>query len=114
MTRCPSRDKRARLFLSMALFGMTSLASAQALAQGAACPSGEAAHVAIVVDESASIDSTEAVEIRAGLQDFVDDELDSGLVISFIGMSDADTDERNDHILAQPKSEETQEEKNAE
>jgi hypothetical protein len=86
----------------MALFGMTSLASAQALAQGAACPSGEAAHVAIVVDESASIDSTEAVEIRAGLQDFVDDELDSGLVISFIGMSDADTDERNDHILAQP------------
>ena len=101
MSRCLRRGKRAHLYLGVVVLWITSLASSQAFAQGAACPSGEAAHVAIVLDESASIDSTEAAEIRAGLQDFVNDELDSGLVISFIGMSDADTDQRNDHILAQ-------------
>ena len=87
--------------LSAWVFCMALVAPSSAFAQGAACPSGEAAHVAIVVDESASIDATEAAEIRSGLQDFIDDEVGSGLVISLIGMSDANTDQRSDHIISQ-------------
>lgn len=62
------------------------------------------AHIALVVDESGSIDSTEAAQIKVGLQSFIDTQLGSSFYISLIGMSQRDTDSRNDHILYQKVS----------
>ena len=59
------------------------------------------AHIAFVIDESSSINSTEAAEIRTGLQSFVDTQIGSPFFISFIGMSANDSNNRNDHILYQ-------------
>ncbi len=61
------------------------------------CP----AHVALIVDESSSIDSNEASQIKLGLQAFVDSQLGSNLTLSIIGMSDSDNNLRSDHILEQ-------------
>ncbi len=54
--------------------------------------------VAVIVDESGSISEDEASQLRAGLQQFIDSQLDSGLNISIIGMSNQDTNQRTDHI----------------
>ncbi len=61
------------------------------------CP----AHVAFIIDESGSINGVEPQEIRAGLQSFIDAQLGSNLTVSFIGMSESDTNTRNDHVLQQ-------------
>ncbi|WP_010177700.1 hypothetical protein [Aquimarina agarilytica] len=61
------------------------------------CP----AHVALIVDESSSIDSEEASQIKLGLQAFVDAQLGSNLTVSIIGMSNGDSNLRTDHILEQ-------------
>jgi len=63
--------------------------------------------VAILVDESGSLDEDEIDDIRTGLSRFINDQLDSGLNISIIGMSDSDGREgidpagniRTDHII---------------
>ncbi|MCB1094826.1 MAG: prepilin-type N-terminal cleavage/methylation domain-containing protein [Verrucomicrobiae bacterium] len=54
--------------------------------------------IALLVDESGSIDATEAAEIRAGLAQFFTDEQNSGNLISVIGMGPTDYDTRSDHI----------------
>ena len=54
--------------------------------------------IALLVDESGSINATEASEIRAGLTQFFADELNSGNKISLIGMGHTDYDTRSDHI----------------
>ena len=56
--------------------------------------------MALLIDESGSIDSTEAADIRAGLSSFFVDELNSGNEISVVGMSASDYDVRADHISA--------------
>ena len=58
-------------------------------------------HVALVVDESGSISGQEVIDIRTGLQAFVDAEVGSGLILSLIGMSNVNDDVRTDHILEQ-------------
>ncbi|MCO6147929.1 VWA domain-containing protein, partial [Flavobacterium sp. NRK1] len=57
-------------------------------------------HVAFVIDESASIDSSEAEKIKFQLRKFIEQQLAFGTTttISFIGMSDSDTDTRTDHV----------------
>jgi hypothetical protein len=55
--------------------------------------------IAILIDESSSISAEEAQQLRAGLSRFIEDQMDSGLNISIIGMSDNDTDSRTDHII---------------
>jgi len=61
------------------------------------------AHVALVIDESGSILNTgepsEADLIRDGLQNLINQELNSNLTISFIGMSHSDDNSRTDHVL---------------
>lgn len=66
------------------------------------CPPVEPceSHVAFVVDESSSIDETEASDIRVQLQQFVNQQKDSGMTVSLIGMSDSDEDTRRDHLTA--------------
>ncbi|QGK75261.1 PKD domain-containing protein [Flavobacterium sp. SLB02] len=61
-------------------------------------------HIAIVVDESGSIDETEAKRIRAQLKSFIYEqavvnETGNKMWISLIGLSDTDGNLRNDHIL---------------
>lgn len=67
------------------------------------CPEPEVceSHVAFVIDESGSINATEAAKIKAHLSAFVDQQLNTGTTISFIGMSDSDTDTRNDHVTSE-------------
>ena len=48
--------------------------------------------MALLVDESGSIDATEAAEIKTGLAQFFTDELDSGNMITLIGMSHTNHD----------------------
>lgn len=61
-------------------------------------------HIAIVVDESGSIDETEAKRIRAQLKSFIYEQavvnktIDK-MFISLIGLSDTDDNLRTDHIL---------------
>lgn len=64
-------------------------------------------HIAIVVDESGSIDETEAMKIRKQLKAFVQQQADyndshnANIHVSLIGMSDSDTDLRSaEHIPA--------------
>ncbi len=60
-------------------------------------------HIAIVVDESGSIDEKEARKIRAQLKSFINkqasdnDILGTNVFISLIGLSDSDINTRNDH-----------------
>lgn len=62
-------------------------------------------HIAIVVDESGSINSTEAGKIRKQLKKYIqqqaddNDKLQSNVYISLIGMSDSDNITRTDNIL---------------
>lgn len=61
-------------------------------------------HIAFVVDESGSIDTTEAGKIRKQLKNYIqqqandNDKLQSNVYVSLIGMSDNDEDNREDHI----------------
>ena len=55
--------------------------------------------VALLVDESGSIDASEAAEIRSGLSQFFSQEVDSGNLISLIGMSEGVSDLRSDHVV---------------
>lgn len=62
-------------------------------------------HIAIVVDESGSIDETEAKRIRAQLKSFISTQAKANaekkgkMYISLIGLSDTDTNSREDNIL---------------
>ena len=56
-------------------------------------------NVALVVDESGSIQGSEITQIKAGLTSFVNDVTDIGMTLSLIGMSPQDENERSDHIL---------------
>ena len=55
-------------------------------------------HIVLVVDESASIDATEAAQIKTGLTSFINSQIGSGNTVSLIGMSAQDTDNRVDHV----------------
>ena len=55
--------------------------------------------MALLIDESGSIDATETAQIRAGLDQFFDQELGSGNLISLIGMSEGPFDIRTDHVV---------------
>lgn len=58
------------------------------------------AHIALVIDESASIDSADAGQIRTGLRNFIDSQLGLDNRISLIAMSHTENDSRQgDHIL---------------
>lgn len=69
----------------------------EALKESKPCP----LKLAFLVDESGSIDSTEASQIRQGLTNFIGSLLQQEITISLslIGMSAHDDDNRNDHIL---------------
>lgn len=62
-------------------------------------------HIVIVVDESGSIDDTEAKRIRAQLKTFIaaqiksNKEGDGKMFVSLIGLSDTDKDTRTDHVI---------------
>jgi hypothetical protein len=71
-------------------------------------PGGECKnHIAIVVDESGSVDETEVKKIRAQLRSFiseqakVNDEGKGQMFISLIGMADSDNGVRADNIIEQ-------------
>ncbi|WP_430408561.1 invasin domain 3-containing protein [Kordia sp.] len=68
------------------------------------------AHVAFVIDESGSIDPTEATQIRLGLYSFIVAQLESPFYISLIGMTGSDNNLRNDHILYKKVTQLTKEE----
>lgn len=67
-------------------------------------------HIAIVLDESGSIDETEAKRIRSQLKSFINEQakVNSGgiqkMFISLIGLSDTDNNLRGDNILEYPVS----------
>ncbi len=47
-------------------------------------------HIVLVIDESSSIDQTEAAQIRQGLRNFIDDQEGSSNLISLINMDNSD------------------------
>lgn len=61
--------------------------------------SGCETYIAIVVDDSASIDSAEAQQIRQGLTSFINSQAQSNITLSLIGMSHTDTNLRSDHVI---------------
>lgn len=64
--------------------------------QSASCET----YIAIVVDESASISETEATQIRSELTSFISSQTASSkLTLSLIGMSNSDSNLRQDHII---------------
>jgi hypothetical protein len=62
-------------------------------------------HIVIVVDESGSIDATEARKIRAQLKSFIaaqivsNEKKEGEMYVSLIGLSDTDINNRTDHLL---------------
>ena len=62
-------------------------------------------HIAIVVDESGSINDSEASKIKKQLRKYIqqqaddNDKLQSNVYVSLIGMSDNDKNNREDHVL---------------
>ncbi|MNK90229.1 von Willebrand factor type A domain protein [compost metagenome] len=62
-------------------------------------------HIVIVVDESGSIDDTEAKRIRAQLKTFIAAQIKSNtlgegkMFVSLIGLSDTDENNRTDHVM---------------
>lgn len=66
------------------------------------CPTIEIcqSNVVFVIDESSSIDSMEAEKIKIQLTKFIEQQLafKTTTTISFIGMSDSDTNTRTDHV----------------
>ncbi|WP_158728222.1 MULTISPECIES: vWA domain-containing protein [unclassified Flavobacterium] len=61
--------------------------------------SGCETHIAIVVDESGSINGNEAQQIRDGLTSFINSQAQSNITLSLIGMSDNDDTLRSDHVI---------------
>ncbi|MCM0665996.1 hypothetical protein [Flavobacterium tyrosinilyticum] len=61
--------------------------------------SGCATYVAIVVDESGSINGSEAQQIRDGLTSFINSQAQSNITLSLIGMSNSDTAVRLDNVI---------------
>jgi len=61
--------------------------------------SGCATYVAIVVDESGSINGNEAQQIRDGLSLFINSQAQSNITLSLIGMSNSDIAVRTDNII---------------
>ncbi|WP_286971076.1 hypothetical protein [Flavobacterium sp. UBA4854] len=61
--------------------------------------SGCETYVAIVVDESGSINSDEAQQIRSGLTSFINSQTQSKITLSLIGMSNSDTAVRLDNVI---------------
>ncbi|PIF60075.1 hypothetical protein [Flavobacterium sp. 2] len=61
--------------------------------------SGCATYVAIVVDESGSINGNEAQQIRDGLTSFINSQAQSNITLSLIGMSSSDTAVRLDNVI---------------
>lgn len=61
--------------------------------------SGCEIYMAIVVDESGSIDDNEANQIREGLRNFINAQVNSNITLSLIGMSDQNLDVRSHHII---------------
>jgi hypothetical protein len=73
-------------------------------------PGGECKnHIAIVVDESGSVDETEAKKIRAQLRSFIYEQAEINkkqqgqMYISLIGMSDSDSNTRTDNTIIEQK-----------
>lgn len=56
-------------------------------------------YIAIVVDESGSINNNEAQQIRDGLTSFINAQAQSNITLSLIGMSDSDTAVRTDNVI---------------
>ncbi|CAA9199045.1 hypothetical protein [Flavobacterium collinsii] len=61
--------------------------------------SGCEKHIAIVVDESGSINGTEMQQIRDGLASFINSQTQSKITLSLIRMSESDHNSRLEHIL---------------
>ncbi|MCV9928120.1 VWA domain-containing protein [Flavobacterium sp. LS1R49] len=61
--------------------------------------SGCETYIAIVVDESGSINQNEAKQIRDGLTSFINSQAQSNTTLSLIGMSNDDGNLRSDHII---------------
>lgn len=61
--------------------------------------SGCETYIAIVVDESGSIDANEAQQIKSGLTSFINSQTQSNITLSLIGMSHSDVNSRLDHII---------------
>lgn len=66
-------------------------------------------HIAIVVDESGSIDEREARKIRAQLKSFIEQQalinetIGTNIHVSLIGLSDSDNYNRPDHVMGDSK-----------
>ena len=56
-------------------------------------------YIAIVVDESGSINTNEAQQIRDGLTSFINAQAQSNITLSLIGMSDSDNAVRTDNVI---------------
>jgi len=56
-------------------------------------------YIAIVVDESGSINTNEAQQIRDGLASFITSQAQSNITLSLIGMSYSDTAVRTDNVI---------------
>lgn len=61
--------------------------------------SGCEKYIAIVVDESGSINTNEAQQIRDGLTSFINSQAQSNITLSLIGMSNSDTAVRSDNVI---------------
>ncbi|SHL94539.1 VWA domain-containing protein [Flavobacterium chilense] len=56
-------------------------------------------YIAIVVDESGSINGNEAQQIREGLTSFINSQAQSKITLSLIGMSNSDSNSRSEHVI---------------
>lgn len=61
--------------------------------------SGCDTYIAIVVDESGSINGNEAQQIRDGLTTFINSQAQSKITLSLIGMSNTDSNSRSEHVI---------------
>lgn len=71
-------------------------------------PAGCERYIAIVVDESGSINEEEVFQIRNGLTSFVNSQSLTNTRLSLIGMSNSDTNLRSDHVLEKKVAENQQ------
>lgn len=71
--------------------------------------SGCEKYIAIVVDESGSINGDEAQQIRNGLTSFINSHTQSNITLSLIGMADSDIAVRTDNVIQKKISDNKQE-----
>lgn len=71
--------------------------------------SGCETYIAIVVDESGSINGNEAQQIRDGLTTFINSQAQSKITLSLIGMSNSDSNSRSEHVIQKKISSNTPE-----